>query len=241
VNVEDNQFNPSSLTICLGDTVTWNWTGTISHSTTSGDGCSASNGAWDSGIRGTGSSFSLTFSSIPPECATDNSAGADTCSYYCLVHCSMMNGVITIADSPTAGLGISRNKLRITSDPMVGRGGTTLGAETLDGATYADVRPGTTRVTLTLSAPGLSPSPTATVLHFDGRFPSNDAQPLVIRSASIRATDVDLGKVTIKWETNGFDLSTVGPLTLTTTISHGITTPCGTGTLNATTSKAVSE
>ena len=248
VNVEDNAFNPRTLTICLGDTVTWNWVSSAPHTSTSGDGCSAANGAWDSGTLGNGDSFSYTFSSIPTQCASDNSSGADTCSYYCVIHCSMMDGIITVTDTAAdAGLGISGNKLRISHDPTQGRGGTTLGAESLTGATYDDVLPNSTRVTLTLSAPGLSPSPTATVLlddvrgNYQGRFSSNDSQRLVITGASIRPTDVDVAKVKVNWETNGFDLNAVGPQTLTVTISHDVASPCGgTSTITATATKPVS-
>lgn len=248
VNVEDNAFNPSMLTICPGDTVTWNFVGSAPHTTTSGDGCSAANGAWDSGTLGNGDSFSYTFTTIPPECASDESAGADTCSYFCVIHCSMMDGIITISDSSgDAGLGISGNKLRISHDPTQGRGGTTLGAETLSGVTYDDVLASSTRVTLTLTAPGLSPPATATVLlddvrgNYQGRFSSDDSQRLVITGASIRPTDVDLAKVKVNWETNGFDLNAVGPQTLTVTISHDVASPCsGTSTISASATKPVS-
>ncbi len=248
VNVEDNRFTPSQLTICLGDTVRWEWVGVMGHTATSGDGCGGENGAWDSGLLTTGASFSMTFSSIPPECATDDSAGDNTCSYFCIPHCSNMTGVITIADNPVAGLGLSRNKLRVTRDATVGRGGTTLGVAMLDGASYQSVLPGTTRLTLTLTAPGLPGPISSTIPLEDGRrgwsarLPGNEAQQLDIQSASLVAREPDIAKFKVGWETNGFDLNAVGALTLTVEIEQQVPSACGgTATVVATDSSVVAK
>ena len=248
VNVDDNNFSPSNLTICLGDTVTWNWVGGNGHSTTSGSGCSLPNGTWDSGVMGNGSTFSVTFTSIPAACATDNSSGDNTCSYYCIPHCSMMTGVISINDAPSGGVGISRSKLRVTSDPTQGRGGTILGVETLDGVTFNDVDSGTTTLMLTLSAPMLAPVSSTVSLSdvrgdFTGRFATNDSQPVSISTVRITGTgDVTMDKLTLKYETNGFDLTTVGPLTAAVTITHVVSTPgCGSVTVTSTGSSAVAQ
>lgn len=245
VEVRDNSFFPSNVTICIGDTVQWDWTGSMPHSVTSGNACSDGNGLFDSGVQATGSTFSFTFTSLPPECASDEAAGDDTCAYFCVPHCGMMTGRVTVADSPAGGLGVSRNKLRITHDPTQGRGGTTLGAETLDGVTFADLVPDGTSVTLTLSAPGLPVPLTASVAldatrgGFAASFSRNEANSLDIRSASIRVLDPTVGKVNIKWETNGFDLAAVGPLTLEVTLSHEIEA-CGGSTVTATDTAPVS-
>jgi plastocyanin len=233
VNVEDNVFNPAQLNVCLGDTVTWEWVGNVDHSVTSGDGCGADNGAWDSGTLSMGATFSYTFSSIPPECATDSSTGDNTCSYFCVPHCSMMDGVITVVDTPGGGIGISRNKLRVMHDPTEGRGGTTLGVETLDGALFANVVPGTTMLTMTLSGPGLGAPISSTVplaasrSGWSTRLPADNALQLNIRSASISVTEPDIAKLKIGWATNGFDLNAAGTLTLTVDVEHDVTRPCG--------------
>jgi plastocyanin len=82
-----NTFSPSSLTINVGDTVTWVWAGPA-HSTTSGNPCTA-DGNWDSGVQNDPFSFSFTF------------ASAGTYPYFCTVHCSVgMTGEI-IVQEPT--------------------------------------------------------------------------------------------------------------------------------------------
>ena len=234
VEVRDNFFSPSSVTICVGDTVVWEWTGNNPHTTTSGDGCAAGNGVWDSGVQGTGFSFSHTFGAVPPECATDSDGADQTCSYYCTVHCPAMTGTVTVMEAPAAALGLSKNSLRVSSDPTQGRGGTVNGVEMLDGAFFSDVVDGSTELTLTLSAPGLPVPVTSTVpladtrSGFGGRFPQNESQDLNIRVAKItEGRDPDVAKVGIKYETNNFDLTAVGPLTLTVEISHVIGGDCG--------------
>lgn len=83
-----NAFSPRTVTIALGDTVTWTWVAN-NHSATSGTPGSPS-GVFDSGIRNNGATFSFTF----------NTAG--TFAYYCRVHGSMMTGTITVtAPTPT--------------------------------------------------------------------------------------------------------------------------------------------
>src|SRR5262249_15520911 len=83
-----NTFSPSSLTINVGDTVTWVWAGP-GHSETSGDPCIAHRQR-DSGVQNDPFSFSFTFTS------------AGTYPYFCTVHCiSGMTGQI-IVQEPTA-------------------------------------------------------------------------------------------------------------------------------------------
>jgi spore coat protein A len=83
-------FNPSEVTIALGDTVTWTWFGN-NHSVASGTQFNP-DGIFDSGIRNVGAHFSFTPS------------GAGTYPYYCTVHGAMMTGTITVTaatPSPT--------------------------------------------------------------------------------------------------------------------------------------------
>jgi plastocyanin len=78
-------FNPSTVTIVPGETITWVWMGSP-HSSTS----NATSGPefWDSGILSTGASFSHTF--ITP----------GSYPYYCKVHSTptgtSMNGVVQV-------------------------------------------------------------------------------------------------------------------------------------------------
>jgi plastocyanin len=220
VQVLDNSFSPSQLTICLGDTVRWEWVGVVAHSTTSGNDCGSANGAWDSGVLGAGATFELTFDSLPPQCATDASPGADTCNYFCTAHCAPMSGVITVAEQATSALAIGVNKLRVAHDPTEGRGGTLKGSELWSGASFDDVA-GDLMVTVTLTGDLMgggsfmiddteSVSPTRG--DFVERLPRNTGEPLNLRAISVRGThDADLAKVTVKYETNGVDLSTVVP------------------------------
>lgn len=83
-----NTFTPRTLSIAVGDTVTWTWVAN-NHSATSGTP-GAPSGLFDSGIRNNGSTFSFTFTT------------AGTVAYYCRVHGAMMTGTITVtAPTPT--------------------------------------------------------------------------------------------------------------------------------------------
>jgi len=85
-------FVPATLTVHVGDTVTWQWVGNT-HSTTSGT-CSASNCVpgppctgctpWDSLVHNAGFTFTQTFNS------------SNTYTYFCSVHGVMMQGLIIV-------------------------------------------------------------------------------------------------------------------------------------------------
>jgi len=70
VTIVDFAFNPSSLTINLGDTVTWTNTGTYAHTVTS------DTGAFASGQLANGGTFSYTF----------NTYGTGSYAYHCSNH-----------------------------------------------------------------------------------------------------------------------------------------------------------
>ena len=80
-------FSPATITIRVGQTVTWRNDDSTQHTTTSGscsgNVCSPMPG-WDSGILNRGQSFSHTF----------NTAG--TFHYYCRVHGAMMQGSVVV-------------------------------------------------------------------------------------------------------------------------------------------------
>jgi len=71
VNVNDNVFQPSTLTVNVNDKVGWHWIGINSHSSTSSASPSP---LWDSGIRSSGAVFTNTF------------ANNGTFPYHCDVH-----------------------------------------------------------------------------------------------------------------------------------------------------------
>ena len=75
VNVSDNSFSPSSTTVSVGTTVTWNWKGANSHTVTWVGG--SPNGA---GPKSSGS-YQRTFDT------------AGTYEYYCSIHGSPTSGM----------------------------------------------------------------------------------------------------------------------------------------------------
>ena len=84
VTVKNYSFTPNTLDVKVGDSVTWNFT-EGSHTTTSGSSCTG-DGKWDSGTKGSGSTFVFVFTST------------GTYNYFCTPHCSMgMTGSITVA------------------------------------------------------------------------------------------------------------------------------------------------
>jgi plastocyanin len=84
VSMIENVFVPETLSIETGDTVMWINNGSISHTATSGTGCS-SDGLWDSGLISPGNSFSFAFDS------------AADYPYFCIPHCNLgMIGLIRV-------------------------------------------------------------------------------------------------------------------------------------------------
>ncbi len=85
VTVKSNEFVPKSLTVKVGDTVTWTWAGGV-HDVVSGPGCK-SDGAWKSTLQSTaGATFTHTFDA------------AGSFEYFCTPHCqnSAMIGTIVV-------------------------------------------------------------------------------------------------------------------------------------------------
>jgi plastocyanin len=81
VTVQDNAFSPSSLTVAVGQTVTWTWAGSTAHNVT-----------WDSGSP----TASPTQSSGTYE---RTFAQAGTFAYHCTIHGGPgtgMHGTITV-------------------------------------------------------------------------------------------------------------------------------------------------
>lgn len=84
VNIRDFSFNPSSLTVQVGDVVRWENTGAVPHT------ASSSTGVWDSGTLSPGGVFSQQFLT------------SGTFSYLCRIHPSMQGTIIVQAPAPTA-------------------------------------------------------------------------------------------------------------------------------------------
>ena len=85
VTIEDFEFSPTSVTIEVGDTVTWNNEGPTPHSATADDG------SFDTGIFGKGGSRTETFDE------------AGTFSYFCTPHPFMKASVTVTASDNGAG------------------------------------------------------------------------------------------------------------------------------------------
>lgn len=76
VQISSFSFSPASLTVKVGDTVTWTNQDSVGHSATADDK------SFETGILGQGKSGAITFSK------------AGTYAYYCSVHSSMRGTVI---------------------------------------------------------------------------------------------------------------------------------------------------
>lgn len=82
IRVEDSQFNPSSVTVTTGTTVTWNWTGGLPHNVTW-----VAAGAPAPSPTQTNGTYQRTFSA------------AGTYGYYCTIHgtpSAGMAGTVTV-------------------------------------------------------------------------------------------------------------------------------------------------
>ncbi len=90
VSTGDNFYSPATVSVFVGDTVTWRNTGATQHSATADDG------SFDTGIFAAGQSRSVTF---------DNPG---TFSYFCTVHGQAQSGSVQVraaTDSPSGGGG----------------------------------------------------------------------------------------------------------------------------------------
>ncbi|HVJ93956.1 MAG TPA: plastocyanin/azurin family copper-binding protein, partial [Labilithrix sp.] len=84
VELSNNRFSPAQVTIKVGQTVRWKWSG-ASHNIVSGPDCDANDGKFTSGEPATGGVFDKKFET------------AGTFPYYCEPHCSMgMKGTVIV-------------------------------------------------------------------------------------------------------------------------------------------------
>src|SRR5712691_13496753 len=77
VTIQNSAFAPPTITVRVGDTVTWTNRDAFSHTSTS------DTGAWDTGVITAGSSRSFTFTT------------AGTFAYHCSIH-TFMHGTIVV-------------------------------------------------------------------------------------------------------------------------------------------------
>ena len=83
IEVKDFAFQPSTVTIAAGDTVTWHNGDTASHTATS-------TGAWDTGTFAPGISRSITFTT------------PGTYPYFCLIHSIMFGTIVVLPEGETS-------------------------------------------------------------------------------------------------------------------------------------------
>jgi plastocyanin len=86
VTVANMAFGPASVTVGLGESVTWSFQDAISHTTTSNQGF------WDSGTRSSGATYAHRFRS------------AGTYAYHCSIH-AMMRGRVAVPVKATGSAG----------------------------------------------------------------------------------------------------------------------------------------
>ena len=86
-----DRVSPAALSIAPGDTVVWTNTSSFSpHTSTSGGAPPTGDGHWASPTVNPGSSFSFTFTNLPPQ----------SYAYFCAFHYSFgMTGTLTITNS----------------------------------------------------------------------------------------------------------------------------------------------
>jgi plastocyanin len=84
VSIASFSFAPGTITVGVGDTVTWSNSDSANHTATANDG------SFDTGTIGNGSSKSVTF------------ATAGTFAYHCSIHSAMTGKVVVAADAATA-------------------------------------------------------------------------------------------------------------------------------------------
>jgi plastocyanin len=85
VSIGDNFYSPASVSVAVGDTVTWANNGQAQHSATADDG------SFDTGVFGPGGTRSKTF----------NQAG--TFSYFCTVHGQSQSGTVRVLAASGGG------------------------------------------------------------------------------------------------------------------------------------------
>ncbi len=100
VGVGDSNFDPATITVAVGDTVTWTVSSTMPHTVT------ADGGGFDSGPLGEGDTFSFTFEepgAYPYYCLFHGGPGGVGMSGVVVVEASGGETTTTTADEPGPG------------------------------------------------------------------------------------------------------------------------------------------
>lgn len=122
VDVVDFDFQPSSISITLGDTVQFVWTGSVEHTTTS-DATSGPD-SWDSGLLGNGATFITPILSVgnhPYYCIPHGSPGGVGMSGNISVNPDCNNGMVSATINFTAsGTGFSGYNVLVDGSPDPG-------------------------------------------------------------------------------------------------------------------------
>jgi plastocyanin len=127
VSVGDNFYSPASVSIAVGDALTWTNNGQAQHSATADDG------SFDTGVFGPGASRSHTFTR------------AGTFSYYCTVHGHVQSGTVRVLAASGGG-----------SDGGSGGGGRPTTSATGDSEAAAAASPDAAGTSTTLPATGMA-------------------------------------------------------------------------------------
>jgi plastocyanin len=98
VTVTDFKYSPKTVTAAKGDTVGWTFNGPSAHTATDQTGM----GLFDSGSRGTGSSYSFTF------------VGAGTYRYGCTIHPTQMSANVRVPLTVSPATGTTGTSFTIT-------------------------------------------------------------------------------------------------------------------------------
>jgi plastocyanin len=120
VSIQSGAFNPSLVTINVGDTVTWTNTDSITHTTT------PNTGLWDSGFVAPGESFSHTFTQ------------AGTFDYRCTIHGFTGRVVVVAASTTTTATSTTTTATSTTTTSTSSTTTTTLAGT----SAFVDVPPG---------------------------------------------------------------------------------------------------
>lgn len=107
VMMQDFRFDPDTLTIAAGDSVTWINQDAMQHTTTSGLNCQP-DGRWDSGLLNQGEAFGEPF---PIQ---------GTYPYFCIPHCQggMTGAIIVTPNTPTEDNTWGRIKALYTTEAV---------------------------------------------------------------------------------------------------------------------------
>jgi len=172
VNIQNSAFAPATITVHLGDTVTWTNRDAFSHTSTS------DTGAWDSHVITAGAAFSFTF------------ASAGTFAYHCAIHPFMHGTIVVQAPStppPTAPPTASPTPVRTAPPTIAATAPPTVAPtdEPTAAPTTAAPTPTASSTTAATAAPVVSAFPSAVAAQVTPAPASGPSGPLLIGVAAL--------------------------------------------------------